>query len=165
MTRTGEVVPSLERVRNGGVHIGQRTVVGRFLNRIDAHPPECRIGGIHDEPPKTILRVLGRGVGSNQIFAPLRNLGFRLDEIERRNLPGIDTDFVFARELLRKFERSLLNGDIGHGGLERPVRLLDRRNRLNDRLAEAELRALLVSLRDDVLLSRGVDRPILEQRL
>ena len=112
-----------------------------------------------------ILGILGRGAGADQVLAPLRDLGFGLDEIERRNLSGIDANLVLPRELLRELERSLLNGDVRQRRLERPVRLLDRGHRLNDGLAEAKLGALLVSLRDDVLLPRGVDLAIPEQRL
>ena len=49
--------------------------------------------------------------------------------------------------------------------LERPVRLFDRRDGLHDRLAEAKLGALLIALRDDVLLARRVDLAVLQQRL
>ena len=127
--------------------------------------PERRVGRIHDQPAQPILRILGRGVGANQVLAALRDLGFGLHEIERRNLPGVDANLVLPRELLRELERALLNGDVRQGRLERPVRLLDRGHRLDDGLAEAKLGALLVPLGDDVLLPRRVDRAILQQRL
>ena len=110
--RAREVVASLERVRDGRVDVGQRTAAGRLFDRVDARPPERRVGRIHDQPPQTILRVPGGRVGANQVLAPLRDLGFRLDEIERRNLPGVDADLVLPRELLRELERSLLHGDV-----------------------------------------------------
>ena len=79
---------------------------------------------------------------ANQVLAPLRDFGFRLHEIERRDLAGVDADPVLPRELLRELERALLHGDVGERRLQRPVRLLDRRHRLDDRLAEAQLGAL-----------------------
>ena len=89
---------------------------------IHARPPERRVGRIHDQPSQAILCVGGRRVGANQVLAPLRDLGFRLHQIERRDLPGVDTDLVLACELLRELERALLNGDIRHRGFQRPVR-------------------------------------------
>ena len=104
-------------------------------------------------------------LGLNQVLAPLRDLGLRLHEIERRNLTGIDANLVLPRELLRELERALLHGDVGDRRLQRPVRLLDGRHRLDDRFAEAQLGAVPIPLRDDVLLARRVDLAILQQRL
>src|SRR6185295_13527651 len=72
---------------------------------------------------------------------------------------------VLPRELLRELERSLLHTHVGDRRLERPVRLLDGGDGLYDRFAEAELGAFLIPLGDDVLLPRGVDRAIPQQRL
>ena len=79
MAGAREVVAPAQRVRHGRVHVRQRTAARRLIDRVEAHPPERRVGGIHDQPPQPILRILGRRVGANQVLAPLRDLGFRLD--------------------------------------------------------------------------------------
>ena len=127
--------------------------------------PQRRVRRIGDQPSQPILGIPGKGVGANQVLPPLRDLGLRLHQIERRNLTGLDANLVLPGELLCELERSLLNGDVRQSRLERPVRLLDRGHRLNDRLAEAKLGALVVSAGDDDLLSRNVDRAIPQQRL
>ena len=60
-----------------------------------------------------ILRILRDRPGADQVLAPLRDLGFGLHEIERRNLAGIDPHLVLPRELLGELQRALLNGDVG----------------------------------------------------
>ena len=65
----------------------------------------------------------------------------------------------------RELERSLLHDDVGARRLERPVGILHRGHRLHDRFAETQVGALLVPLRNRVLVARGVDRPVAQQRL
>ena len=165
VTGAREIVPIGQRPGDGRVHVGRRARRRGLVDRIEPHPPERGVVRIHDQPAQRVLRVLGRGPCANQILAPLRDFGLRLDEIERRNLPGVDADLVLARELPRQIERSLLNGDVRERRLQRPVRLLDRGDGLHRRLAEPQIRALLVALRDDVLRAGRVDGAVLQQRL
>ena len=48
-----------------------------------------------------VLGISGCRVGADQVVAPLRDLGFRLNEVERRDLSGVDAHLVLARQLLR----------------------------------------------------------------
>jgi len=120
---------------------------------------------VHDQTAQTIFAVLCGGAGANQAFASIGDLGLDLHQIERRRLADANTDLVLLGELLRQIERALLQRDVGPQRLQRPIRLLDRRHRLDDRFAKAEFGAFLAPLRDDDLLTCGIDLPIAQQRL
>ena len=106
----------------------------RLLDRLDADPPERDVGRIHDQPAQRVFGVGRHGIGADQVLAPLRDFGFGLHEIERRDLAGIDPHLVFARQLLRQLERPLLHRHVGARRLQRPVRLLDGGDGLDGRL-------------------------------
>ncbi len=163
-TRPREIVALVERRCEGALDVG-RGAAARLIDRIDARAPERRVAGIHDETPETILGVLRDGLGANQVLATLRHLRLGLHEIQRRHLPDGHARTILADEILGQLERPLLHADIGDRGLERPVRELDRRDRLHDRFAESQLGALLATPGDDVLMPRHVDRAVLEERL
>src|SRR4029079_4104293 len=99
------------------------------------------------------------------MLAARGDLGFGLNEIEWWILPGIDTHLVLPCQLLGELERLLLNGNVRQSRLEGPIRLLHRRDGLDRRFAESEIGAFEVPLRDDELLPRRINRPVLEQRL
>ena len=112
-----------------------------------------------------ILRVTRTRVGPNQVFSSLCDFGFRLHEIDRRCLPDVHSRLVLTHQFLCQRERALLNRHIRQGRLERPIGLLDRRNGLDERLPETQLRRVLVAPGNDMLLPRRIDRAILEERL
>ena len=112
-----------------------------------------------------IFRVASGRVGANQRLPTLSDFSFRLDQIDGRRIAGLHARPVLPRELLRDVERSLLHGHVRGRGLQRPVGLLDGGDGLDGGFAELELGALLILLGDEVLVSRGVDRAVLQQRL
>ena len=136
-----EIGAAAQRLCDRGVRVGQRRRVGRRVDRIERVAPERRVGRIHDQPAQTIFGVSRRRARLNQVLAALRDFGLRLDEIERRDLAGIHADPVLARELLRELERPLLHADVGDRRLQRPVRLLDGRDRLDDAIRETAARS------------------------
>ncbi len=143
----------LNALSDDRLDIRQGGAADRVVDRIQTHTPERRVGGIHDEAPQSILGVFRSGRRANQIFAPLSDLGLRLKQIERRGLPDIHARLVLAHKGMRKLERALLNTHVRERRFECPVGLLHRRDRLDAGLTKTELRALLVSGRDDVLLA------------
>ena len=158
-------VAFVERAGGNGIHIRQHSAEGWLIGGIEAHPPERRVRGIHDEATQPILGISRGCVRADQVFAALRHFGFGLQKVERRRLADIDARLILPRKLLRKLERALLQCDVGERRLERPIRLLHCGRRLDDRLSNPQLGAFEIAPRDDRLLAREIHLAIFQQRL
>ena len=150
--RSARRAPSRPRASTSG----SDAAAGGSSTGSSAHLPERRVGRIDDQPPQPILGVVGRRRRARIRFS--RRCATSASACTRSSggiWPASHADVVLRAPAPRASSSDrCCTVTFATRRLQRPVRLLHRRDRLHDRFAEPQLGALLVPLRDDVLLPR-----------
>mgnify|MGYP003693942007 CR=1 FL=1 len=156
MPRAGDVSVPSSAFETAVVDVGQQPVDGELVHRVEPCVSRTtRSAGIDDETPQPIFRVLRRRVGADHASPALRDLGFRLNEIERRDLPGRRPGLCSgARALPPAPAIAACTATFATVALSVQCACLTAATVCTIGLAETQLRALLIAFRDDAAVSR-----------
>ena len=135
------------------------------VGRLDACRPEVGLRRVEDQIAQPILDRLDPRFRVDDRFLVARDLGFRLDDVDRRQRPDLHLGPVALERLLRELER--LDRDLVpfERANQIEVGVAHRLRRHRDLLAQPDVGDDLVVLRGRDLLAEAVDLEVAEQRL